>query len=72
VAGGSLQLFRNGRLVTQLSIGPDGRFRLEVAAGHYELVARNSGGYKSTARADVTVAPSAVVRVTLTVDSGIR
>jgi hypothetical protein len=63
----------DGRVSTTRS-GPDGRFRLELAPGHYvvEPVAPNPGAPPQASPVGVEVAPHAFTDVTITYDSGIR
>ncbi len=50
----------------------DGRFRLSLPAGTYLIRATNVGGYPSTAAQTVVLSAARPVRITLTVDSGMR
>jgi hypothetical protein len=48
-----------------------GRFRIVLPRGHYTVEATNTGAFRSTDAAEVSVGPSPV-RVVLNVASGIR
>lgn len=72
VAGARVSALRGGKVIAATRSRRDGAFRLRLDAGTYILTAVNTGGYRSTARAVITVRPGRRVAVTLTVDSGIR
>jgi Carboxypeptidase regulatory-like domain len=72
VAGALVRAFRGGKVAAAARSGPGGAFRLRLAPGTYVLTAVTAGGYRPTARAVVIIRPGQRLRVTLTVDSGIR
>ena len=72
VAGAQVRALRGGQVVAAVRSGRGGAFQFRLGAGTYILTGVNSGGYRSTARAVITVRPGQQVRVNLTVDSGIR
>jgi Carboxypeptidase regulatory-like domain len=72
VAGAKVRALRGGQVVAAIRSSRGGAFQLRLDAGTYVLTAVNTGGYRSTARAVITVRPGRPVSVTLTVDSGIR
>ncbi|MGW2740779.1 carboxypeptidase-like regulatory domain-containing protein [Streptomyces sp. NPDC001450] len=51
--------------------GPDGRFRVPLRAGAYEVRARTSGT-AHCAPVDVTVSPDAYTEITIRCDTGLR
>jgi hypothetical protein len=72
VAGAWVRALREGAVVAAFRSSRGGTFQLRLGAGRYILTAVNVGGYRSTARAVITVRSAQRVRVNLTVDSGIR
>jgi Carboxypeptidase regulatory-like domain len=72
VAGAQVRALRGGKVVAAARSRRGGAFQLRLGGGTYILTAVNAGGYRSTARAVITVRPGQWVRVNLTVDSGIR
>lgn len=72
VAGAQVSALRGGKVVAAIRSRRGGAFQFRLDAGTYILTAVNAGGYRSTARAVITVRPGRRVSVTLTVDSGIR
>jgi len=72
VTGARLRALRGGAVVAATRSRRGGWFWFRLAAGTYMLTAVNAGGYRSTARALITIRPGRRVSVTLTVDSGIR
>jgi carboxypeptidase family protein len=72
VAGAQVRALRGGAVVAAVRSRHGGTFRFRLGAGTYIVTAVNAGGYRSTARAVITVRPGQRVTVTLTVDSGIR
>ena len=71
-----VQVFSAGsdELVTSSDSGENGRFRIDLEPGSYELlpVVSESGGFPSGTRMHVTVEAGERRRVTLSLDSGIR
>jgi hypothetical protein len=65
---------RQGDVVCTTSSGVDGRFRVGLPAGAYELDPQSGapGGLPSATPVLVTVEPNRYTDVTITVDSGIR
>jgi hypothetical protein len=72
VAGAWVRALRDDAVVAAARTRHGGTFQLRLRAGRYILTAVNAGGYRSTAHAVITIRPGQRVRVTLTVDSGIR
>ena len=71
VAGAEVVAIQSQRERASTHTGNDGRFRLDLAYGHYTIRATNAGGYSSTTTAEVDI-HATPVSVQLTVDSGIR
>jgi len=71
-----VQVFSAGsdELVTSSDSGENGRFRIDLEPGSYELlpVVSESGGLPYGTRTHVTVEAGEYRRVTLSLDSGIR
>lgn len=72
VVGAQIRALRGGKVVAVARSRRGGVFQLALGAGTYILIAVNAGSYQSTARALITVRPGQRMRVTLTLDSGIR
>jgi hypothetical protein len=71
VAGAEVVAFQSQHRRASTHTGNDGRFRLDLAYGHYTIRATNVGGYRSTTTTEVDISATPV-SVELTVDSGIR
>lgn len=71
-----VQVFEPGsdEVVTSRDSGEDGRFRIDLEPGSYELlpVVSDAGGLPYGKRVQVTVESGEYARVTLSLDSGIR
>ncbi len=72
VIGARVRALRGGQVVAAVRSRRGGTFQFRLGVGTYTLTAVNAGGYKSAARAVITVRRGRRVSVTLTVDSGIR
>lgn len=61
-------------MVTSTDSGEDGRFRIDLEPGSYELlpVVSDAGRLPFGKRVQVTVEPGEYARLTLSLDSGIR
>jgi len=71
VAGAEVAAFQGQHRLASTHTGNDGRFRLDLAYGHYTIRATNVGGYHSTTTTEVDISATPV-SIELTVDSGIR
>jgi hypothetical protein len=71
VAGAEVVAFQSQHRRASTHTGNDGRFRLDLAYGHYTIRATNVGGYGSTTTTEVDISATPV-SIELTVDSGIR
>lgn len=72
VTGARIRALRGGHVIAATRSSRGGAFQLRLDPGKYVLIAVNAGGYRSTARAIITIRPGQHLKVTLTVDSGIR
>jgi len=62
----------DGRQVRAVDTGPDGRFRVALPAGHYEIDGRADGSPLPLAPVSVVVAAGRFAPVRLVFDSGVR
>ncbi|OXY95555.1 carboxypeptidase regulatory-like domain-containing protein [Streptomyces diastatochromogenes] len=58
--------------VASVRTGPDGRFRVPLRAGTYEVRAARASGTGYCAPVDVTVRPDAYTEITIRCDTGLR
>ena len=63
---------RDDTQVAKVRSAADGSFTLTLPSGTYQLSATSPGGYQATASQIVDVPSQGDVRITITLDSGIR
>jgi hypothetical protein len=62
----------DGHKVASARSGKDGKFRITLPSGTYEVKAMNLNGMQLSKPVSVTVPPGRFIEVTVPVDSGIR
>lgn len=67
-----IRVVADGRLVTTVTSGADGRFHVTLDPGRYTLEPEAKPGPPSAGPVDVTVKADTFEQVTITFDSGIR
>ncbi|MDX6226627.1 MAG: hypothetical protein QOI76_17 [Frankiales bacterium] len=62
----------NGAVVAHTRSATDGSFELALPGGSFTLTATTNGGYRQSASQAVLVPDAGAIKVTITLDSGIR
>lgn len=67
-----VRVLRDGKEVTRFTTGADGRFRVPLAPGAYELQPVSTARFPVGKPSQVTVSPGRYTQVDVTFDTGIR